>query len=158
MTCCRFVFQKHTNPPTHRDERVEHLSYRPTYLPNFPFFFSYFLPKKKNAKRRFTSSLFSSLPPARDTLTLPGLLGTYFFQCQFSHRFLLIFWWPFDLQQLQKWIQKRAKVPPETYPKIRRKLSREITRKSWTYYKKAKCQNLKNHAPVWTPCTFSQSS
>ena len=45
-----------------------------------------------------------------------GLLGSYFFQCQFSHRFLMTFWRPPDPQKLQKWIQIRVKILPETYP------------------------------------------
>ena len=117
----------------------------PTYLPpNFPFFFSSFLPKKPNPKEEVYLLFILLLGTSRDPLKC--LLGTYFFRCQFSHRFLLIFWRP------------KAKIIPKNDSQIKRKLSRGIKRKSWKYYKKAKCQNLKNHAPVWARCTFSQSS
>ena len=35
-----------------------------------------------------------------------GLLGTYFFRYQFSHRYLIIFWRHFDSQKLKKSLQK----------------------------------------------------
>ena len=154
------IMLKSADPPG-RARRAPLLhTYLPTYLPTYltSFLFFFLSSEKKKTKRRFTSSLFSSLAPAGDALKLPGLLGTYFFRCQFSHRFLLIFWRPFAPPKLQKWIQKRAKIPLETYPKTKRKLSRKIIRKLSKYYNKAKCQNVKNHALVWARCTFSQSS
>jgi hypothetical protein len=69
-----FIF----NPPTHRDERVEHLSYLPTYLPNFLSSFLPFFLKKQTPKRRFTSSFLLATSQGY-SLKLPALLGTYFF-------------------------------------------------------------------------------
>ena len=70
------------------------------------------------------------LAPAGESFCGSGILRTSFFRCQFSHRFLMSFWRPPDPQKLQKWTPKRAKILPGTDPKMKRKLSREITRKS----------------------------
>jgi hypothetical protein len=44
--------------------------------------------------------------------------GPTFCWCQFSHRLLMTCWRPSDPQKLQKFTQKRAKMPPKPIPKL----------------------------------------
>ena len=63
------------------------------------------------------------LPPAGDGFWHPGLLGSYFFRCQFSHRFVITFWRLFDRQNLQKMSKKRSNMLLKIDPKIKRKIT-----------------------------------
>ena len=102
------------------------LSFLPSSL--LPFFMSSFLPFFRTSYPQ--GSLTPLLAPARDTLWHSGLLGSYFFRCQFSYRFLMSFCLLFDHLKRQKLIQKRSKIASKIDPKTKRNIIWGIIRKS----------------------------
>ena len=109
------------NPPTHRDERVEHVAFllknSSSILPSFPSsFFSCFLP-----------NLCPDLPSLPPSCHQPRMISgpsasskLTFFRCQCSHRFLLTFWRAFNPQRFQQISQNEPTCSPKPVPKLSR--------------------------------------
>ena len=133
-----------TNLPTYLPV---YLPTNPLFLPSFflfllPFFFSSFLPNLLPQGKRFTSPPYP--PPARDCILEPGLLGTYFWRCQCSHRVWKHFGDLLTPKSPGKTIRIRFKMHPKSIPKLNQKISWEITRNHETTIPKLSAETSKS--------------